>query len=106
MPRTRTTIPTDVLETAAGVMRAIAHPLRLRVLEILDRGGEVNVSALCEEAGASQPAISQQLARMRLAGVLAARRDGNAVYYRVLRPEVLGVLECVRKMGRRQGGDS
>jgi DNA-binding transcriptional ArsR family regulator len=70
------------------------------VLEILERDGEVNVSALCEEAGASQPAISQQLSRMRLEGVLKSRRDGNAVYYRVARPEVLGVLECIRRMGR------
>jgi len=97
--KTRKPIQADVFDSAAAIMRAIAHPLRLRVLEILEGVEEANVSALCEATGASQPAVSQQLSRMRLEGVLATRRDGSSVYYRVARREVLGVLECIRRMG-------
>ena len=68
--------------------------------EILERDGEANVTALCEETGASQPVVSQQLSRMRHEGVLARRREGSSVHYRVARREVLGVLECIRKMRR------
>jgi ArsR family transcriptional regulator len=88
------------LAEAAALMRAIAHPLRLRVLEILEDAKEANVTALCEATGATQPAVSQQLARMRLEGVLAARRAGSQVFYHVARPEVLGVLACIRRMPR------
>jgi ArsR family transcriptional regulator len=92
------------LAEAAAVMRAIAHPLRLRLLELLEEAQEANVTALCEATGAAQPAVSQQLARMRLEGILAARRAGSQVFYRVARPEVLGVLACIRRMPR--GGRS
>ena len=91
-------IPADIMDRAASIMKAIAHPVRLRILETLEREREANVSALCEATGASQPVVSQQLARMRLEGVLETRREGTAVYYSVARPEVLGVLECIRKM--------
>jgi ArsR family transcriptional regulator len=99
--KTRSPIPAPLLREAAGIMRAIAHPLRLRILELLEEEGEAGVSALCEGTGAAQPSVSQQLARMRLEGVLAARREGNQVIYRVARPEVLGVLGCIRRMERR-----
>ena len=99
VPKTRPPIRPEALDAAAAIMRAIAHPLRLRILEILEGAGEANVSALCEATGATQPVVSQQLSRMRLEGVLAARREGSSVHYRVARPEVLGVLECIRRMG-------
>ena len=98
MPRPKTPISAELFDVAAAIMKSIAHPLRLRILEILERDGEANVSALCEETGASQPVVSQQLSRMRHEGVLARRREGSSVHYRVARREVLGVLDCVRKM--------
>jgi ArsR family transcriptional regulator len=97
-------IAPEALEDAARVLRAVAHPLRLRLLEILGREGESNVTALCEASGAPQPAVSQQLARLRHEGVLAATREGSQVFYRVARPEVLGLLDCVRRTAR--GGRS
>jgi len=101
-PTARNLIPMDLLEAAAAVMRAISHPLRLRILEVLEEGGvEANVSTLCEATGAPQPTVSQQLARMRLEGVLDTRREGTQVFYRVTRPEVLGVLDCIRRMRKK-----
>jgi len=97
-------IPDEALEDAAAVLRAIAHPLRLRLLEILGQKGESNVTALCEASGAPQPLVSQQLARLRHEGVLAATREGSQVFYRIARREVLGLLECVRRTAR--GGRS
>jgi ArsR family transcriptional regulator len=99
----RRAVPASAFEEAAAVMRAIAHPLRLRLLDLL-ADGEANVTSLCEATNAPQPAVSQQLARMRLEGVLAAERVGSQVFYRVARPEVLGILECIRRMAR--GGRS
>ena len=55
MPKSKTPITPEMMDTAAGIMKSIAHPLRLRILEILERDGEANVTALCDETGASQP---------------------------------------------------
>jgi len=93
-------ISPEALEDAASVLRAVAHPLRLRLLEILEEKGECNVTALCEASGATQPAVSQQLARLRHEGVVEATREGSQVFYRVARPEVLGLLNCVRRTAR------
>jgi ArsR family transcriptional regulator len=94
-------LPPEALEDAAAVLRAVAHPLRLRLLEILEQEEECNVSRLCGLSGSPQPFVSQQLARMRHEGVLAARREGSQVFYRVARPEILDVLKCVRRAARR-----
>jgi len=98
MSKQKAAIPDDLFDSAAAIMRSIAHPLRLRILEVLEKEIEANVTALCEATGASQPVVSQQLSRMRLEGVLASRREGSSVFYHVARPEVLGVLDCIRKM--------
>jgi len=99
MSKAKQPIPPETFETAATVLKAIAHPLRLQILQILEREREVHVSEICARTGASQPAVSQQLSRMRLTGVLTTRREGTSVYYRIARPEILGVLDCIRRMG-------
>ncbi len=79
-------------------MKAIGHPIRLRILEVLEREAEAGVSHLVEQVGTSQPLVSQQLARMRLEGVLGSERRGTRVIYFVAMPAVLGVLDCIRKL--------
>ena len=98
MPDSKPPIPPELFDAAAEMLKAISHPLRLRILDILDRERELHVTDICERTGASQPSVSQQLSRMRLTGVLTARREGTSVYYSVARPAVLGVLQCIRSM--------
>ena len=102
MARAKPALSPELLATAAEIMKAIAHPVRLKILEILERVGEANVTTLVDKTGASQPVVSQQLSRLRHSGVLGCRREGTSMYYRVARPEVLGVLECARRMGGRR----
>jgi ArsR family transcriptional regulator len=70
------------IQQAAQAMKAIAHPLRLKILCVLgDR--EVSVQDIVEQVGTSQSNISQHLAILRDKGVLATRKDANRVYYRI-----------------------
>lgn len=85
-----------VLERAARVIRVLGHPLRLRILELLEVG-ERNVADLQDELDASQAVISQQLAILRAEGVVAPRRDGPRVYYRITEPKVAHILDCIRR---------
>lgn len=85
-----------VLERAARVIRVLGHPLRLRILELLEIG-ERNVADLQDELDASQAVISQQLAILRAEGVVAPRRDGPRVYYRIIEPKVAHILDCIRQ---------
>jgi ArsR family transcriptional regulator len=76
----------------AAVVKALADPKRLCVLEALSVG-ERSVSDLSREARCMVPNMSQHLAVLRSAGLVTTRRDGNTVFYRLQDPRV---LECYR----------
>ena len=87
-------VPREQLERAAPLIRVTAHPLRLRIIDYL-RHGEDNVGNIAEVAGCEQAVTSQHLATLRQHGILAARREGQRVYYRLVRVEMLGLLDCI-----------
>lgn len=88
----------ETLEQVAPILRNVAHPLRLRVLDYLDReGGPRTVTEITESAGgASQAIVSQQLRILKDQGVLSARREGNYVRYDIADRSVLLLLDCIR----------
>ncbi len=68
-------------ELATEKLRAFAQPQRLMVLSLLLARGEQSVSAIDEATGIGQPALSQQLAELRKAGMVSTRRQAKQVYY-------------------------
>jgi ArsR family transcriptional regulator len=79
---------------AAEVLKAVAHPLRLQIIEVLE-DGELSVGEIMDALGEKQAITSQQLNLMKAKGVLASRREGAKVYYRIENPNVVRVLACV-----------
>lgn len=71
-----------VFASAAELFRLLATPIRLRIISALCHG-EKNVSQLLAEIATTQPNMSQHLAALHGAGVLARRREGTAVHYRI-----------------------
>jgi DNA-binding transcriptional ArsR family regulator len=92
----RTTISPRAILEAAEVLKCIGHPTRLEILELLDKRGEQNVTAIQEAIGLDQPITSQHLGLMRDKGIVASRREGANVYYRVQDEKVTRVLDCIR----------
>jgi len=70
------------IQQAAQAIKAIAHPLRLKILCVLN-DQEISVQDIVDQVGTSQSNISQHLAILRDKGVLATRKDANRVYYRI-----------------------
>ncbi|OGT00456.1 MAG: transcriptional regulator [Gallionellales bacterium RIFCSPLOWO2_12_FULL_59_22] len=70
------------IQQAAQAIKAIAHPLRLKILCVLG-DQEISVQDIVDQVGTSQSNISQHLAILRDKGVLATRKDANRVYYRI-----------------------
>ena len=79
----------------AEFFRALAHPVRIRILELLV-AGEQTVQALQQRLGAGQPIVSQQLAKLRASGIVVARKEGTTVTYSLADP-MLGDLLKVAK---------
>ena len=84
------------IERAAAVLKAVAHPLRLRIVELLE-SGEKSVNELKDLLGVTQPLTSQHLSQMRMRGVLGSRREGSLVYYSIANPDVVKVIHCIRR---------
>jgi DNA-binding transcriptional ArsR family regulator len=88
-------IPMSRLEKAAGVMRVLAHPHRLRICELL-MNGRVPVKAIAEHLAIPRNAASQHLNMMKAHGILACRRHGKTVFYEVVDPQPAWLLGCIR----------
>lgn len=101
METKRRKIAADALETkaeeAADLLRAMANGKRLVALcSLLD--GEKSAGALAKTVALSPPALSQHLAKMRALGLVAARRDGQTIRYRLAGVAVTRVLETLYRL--------
>jgi DNA-binding transcriptional ArsR family regulator len=83
------------IQQAAQAIKAMAHPLRLKILCLLG-DQEVSVQDIVEYVGTSQSNISQHLAILRDKGVLATRKEANFVYYRINDPRTLKLVGLMR----------
>ena len=83
---------------AARMLRLLANERRLLVLCHLAGEGEKTVGALAEVVGLSQPAISQHLAKLREDGLVATRKEAQAVFYRLADPKAARLLELLRDL--------
>ena len=84
-----------VLVEAAEMVRVLGHPVRLRIVELLE-AGELTVKEIQGALDAPQALVSQQLARMRGAGIVEGRRNGANVWYRIVDSRVVRMLDCLR----------
>jgi ArsR family transcriptional regulator len=72
----------------AAILAALANERRLMILCRLVEWGEANVTSLAEDAGLSQSALSQHLAKMRQEGLVTFRRDAQTLWYRIADPRI------------------
>jgi len=86
----------DDLQHAARSLKAMAHPLRLKILCILGGAEEASVQDLVDRVGTSQSNISQHLSILRDKGILASRKDANKVYYRIGDRKILRLMGTMR----------
>lgn len=83
MKRTKVTFSDAKLNYSCDLMRALAHPLRLRILEYIDDEGETNVNKIYRSLNIEQSITSQHLRVLRLADVVQCERDGKMVVYKI-----------------------
>jgi len=86
-----------VYERRAEILKALAHPSRLMMMDAL-ADGERCVCELQELVGSSMPTVSRHLAQMKAAGIVAGRRDGNQIFYCLLVPCVTDVFDCIERV--------
>jgi ArsR family transcriptional regulator len=85
----------DLPKFKAEFFKALAHPLRIRIVDEL-RNGEIGVNDLCARLDAEQSTLSQQLAILRSRNLVTARKDGLNVLYSIRDPEIFHLLDVAR----------
>lgn len=84
------------------MLRVLAHPCRLKIIELLEMRGEAPVHAIMEWIQAPQSATSQHLRQMQAVGLLAAERKGKEVWYRIEDRRSLSILHCIQSKNVRE----
>lgn len=92
---------TELGRFKAEFFKALAHPLRIAVLDAL-RQGELGVNELCERLGVEQSSLSQQLAVLRSRNIVVGRKEGLNVYYSVRDTTVFRLLDVARQIFNNQ----
>lgn len=86
------------IERSAEILKALANPARLRLVNTLV-GGEMTVSQLCDTTGLKQSMVSQQLKNLRLNGIVDRRKEVSRVYYRIREKQIFDILNCLGRCG-------
>lgn len=90
------TLNEQKLETVAFVLKTIAHPMRIAIIDILKDEKELSVNEICKRLGdADQSLVSHNLANMKYKAIVGSRRDGRNIFYYLKMREVLKVIECM-----------
>lgn len=90
-------LPLELLERMAGALKTLAHPCRLKLVELLQRAGEAPVHELMGMSRLAQATVSQHLNQLRRAGLVKASRRGKEMWYSIADPSALTILDCIRK---------
>jgi DNA-binding transcriptional ArsR family regulator len=85
-------LPPQVLQEAAGRFGLLASTMRLHIVWLLAQG-DMDVGALAEAVGGSLQAVSQQLAKLKLAGLVRSRREGRRQVYVVEDPQLVAIVQ-------------
>lgn len=85
----------DKLESVANMLKAIAHPMRIAILGLLEDGGKLTVSEIHQKLGIEQSSTSHHLGILKDKGVLCSKREGKNTFYSLRHENFAKIIECV-----------
>ncbi len=83
MRKAKVTINNEKLQESSEILRALAHPLRMKILEFIDQNETINVNKIYNTLKLEQSITSQHLRILRLAGIVLTNRDGKFIHYSI-----------------------
>lgn len=90
-------LDSERLETAANMLKAMAHPVRIAILKILGNGKRLTVTQIHEMLKIEQSTTSHHLGILRDKGVLCSKRDGKNIYYYLKHNILSQIVDCLEK---------
>ncbi|HOX77298.1 MAG TPA: metalloregulator ArsR/SmtB family transcription factor [Bacteroidales bacterium] len=90
-------IQIEKLEAAASKLRAIAHPMRIAIIDLLHDGNQMSVTEIYKKLKIEQAAASHHLNILKNKGVLGSRRDGKKIYYTIKNQVLTEIIDCINR---------
>ncbi len=87
----------EQLEYASEMLKAMAHPLRIAILQELDKKGKMTVTEIFETLNIGQAAASHHLSILKNKGIVSAKREGKNIYYFIKHQHLNQMLECISR---------
>ena len=91
------TLTTEQLEKAASMLKAIAHPMRIAILNYLEDGKKMTVTEIHDLLKIEQSTTSHHLGILKDKGVLTSHRDGKNTYYYLKHDKLANIIDCLSK---------
>lgn len=85
------------LEMAANRLRAMAHPMRIAIIELLQQKEKLSVTEIYKKLKIEQASASHHLNILKSKGVLASRRDGKKIFYSLRSKTLSQIIDCINK---------
>ncbi|MCF8324046.1 MAG: metalloregulator ArsR/SmtB family transcription factor [Leadbetterella sp.] len=89
-------IDLEKFEKAAFILKTVAHPMRLAIVELLTNNESLSVNEICEKINGEQSLVSHHLINMKLKGILQSSREGQFIHYSLKLKEINKLLDCVQ----------
>lgn len=86
---------TDKLNKIAELLKGIAHPLRIAIIELLTQSEELSVTEIYSSLEIDQPEASRQLNILKQLGAVKCRKEANSRYYSLAKKEIVQLIECM-----------
>ncbi len=85
------------LEAAAGKLRAIAHPMRIAIIDMLNDEPKMNVTKIYTKLGIEQASASHHLNILKTKGLLVSKRDGKKILYSIKDAALSEIIDCINR---------
>jgi ArsR family transcriptional regulator len=95
MRKAKVSINNEKLQVSSDILRALAHPLRLKILQFIDQNDVINVNKIYNTLKLEQSITSQHLRILRMAGLVETEREGKFIHYKVDYDKIANTVSAI-----------
>lgn len=92
---TKRSLTKEKLEMAAFILKTVAHPIRLSIIDLLSEKDRMSVNEIVEALKVEQSSVSHHLSNMKIKGLLKAEKQGVQVFYSLKERDLIKLLDCM-----------
>ena len=90
----------QILDKSAEILKVVAHPIRLAIIEMLLKNGEFSVTDIYQKLDIEQSVVSYHLKNLRMVNIVVSNRKGTKIFYSLTSDDIAKIFEHITNMGK------